>query len=420
MNSNDWSQQFTSFLTSGSFAQPGEPTTSTGGYFFDPTATAPEGGQEPGSITDGYQLFYDQLPAACCVVRADGCIAQVNKQACTLLGLTPARLVGRPFLQLIEPTKRLAFASGFSRLLRTQEPVSGEETLLLADGSPRRVHFKAVGRTRPDGQLLCHLVLLDVTQAYHESQALAASERKFRQLFEQSTDAAALMQHERFIDCNEAVLTLLGATRKDQIIGHYPWDMAPPEQRPGVSSEQYFRNSVAAALQLGSKRCEGILCRVTGQCMWVEAVLTPLTDGAEPLLHVVWRDITAQKQEERRLRECEERLRLLQTATGAGQWSWELTSNKFVGDARTLAYLGWEAAPAPSFDAFLTALHPDDVPAVKAALAGAQEQGEWPQQSFRVLWPDGSVHAVTANGWLSHDAFGEPQRLLGVLQPAPQ
>jgi PAS domain S-box-containing protein len=364
-------------------------------------------------------VLYEQAAAAQCTLGADGHLLELNARAAALLGLPRAQLLGRPFLQLIEPAHRLGFASRFADLLRAPQPVAGEEILLLPDGA-RRVHLEAVGGSA-GGHPVCHLVLLDVTQAQREAQQLAASEQKFRQLFEHSTDAVALMEHERFVDCNAAVLTLLGASHKEQVLGHYPWELAPVEQRPGVRSEQYFRESVAAALQLGSKRCEGILCRLNGQYMWVEAVLTPITDGPAQLLHVVWRDITVQKQQERLHRETQVRLQLLQEATGAGQWSWELGTDKFVGDARARACLGWaaEQEPGQAFDAFREALHPDDAPAVLDALARAQPEGYQPPLQFRVLWPDGSVHRISVRAWTSHDPFGQPLRLLGVILEQP-
>ncbi|MCC3158969.1 PAS domain-containing protein [Hymenobacter sp. 15J16-1T3B] len=382
---------------------------------------AADGAPAPGSWFAAPGAAVERLPVAHCTLSPDSTITYLNHWAAELLEHRAEDLLGRPFLLLVEPDQRLACAGRLSALLHAERPAAHEETLQLPSG-PRRVLLQAGAATDGAGHACCQLVLFDVTQAQREAQALAASERKFRQLFEQSTDAAALLQNERFVDCNAAVLRLLGATDKAQIIGHYPWDLAPVEQRPGVRSELYFRDSVAAALRLGSKRCEGILCRLTGEHIWVEAVLTPLRDGDAALLHVVWRDITAHKQQERRHRESEERVRLLQETSGAGLWSWELTTNHLESDARARACLGWpteEQAPA-NFEALSAVLHPDDAATVQASLAQATVQGHWPRQEFRVLWPDGTAHRVAASGWISHDAFGRPRCLLGVVQALPE
>jgi PAS domain S-box-containing protein len=397
------------------------PAAGSAGARAQPTASLAQhwvtGGADVVATLD-YQRWYERAPVAYCTLDAAGRIVQLNRRAATLLHSPAEQLLGQSFLRLVEPSNRMIFADQLSQLLRSEHAQTSEVALLLPDQTVRHLHVEAVGETDATGQQHCLLVLLDLAHIRHENQALATSERKFRELFEHSTDAAVLMQDERFVDCNAAALTLLAATNKQQLLGRSPWELAPPQQRPGVPSERYFRESVAEALRLGSKRCEGILCRLNGQLLWAEAILTPITDGNTSLLHVVWRDITAIKQQERLHQEKQARLQLLQETTRIGFWTWDLRSNLFEVDAYVQACLGWlpGSASQASFEALHAAVHPDDASRTQLVLTQAQERGFLPRYTFRILWPDGSVHLLATRAILSSDEFGRPLRMLGVLE----
>ncbi|GGG57932.1 PAS domain-containing protein [Hymenobacter glacieicola] len=364
-----------------------------------------------------YRRLYEQAPVAYCTLSSDGSILELNQQAGTLLDQDPRQLTGIAFATLVEPIQRWDFLYLFGQMLATSLPQSGVVTLRTAIGKSLTVQLESTLVASPAGEQQCLLALLDITDARQVALVLAASEQKFRRLFEQSTDAVALMQNEQFVDCNAAVLELLGATDKSQILGHYPWDLAPEEQRPGLRSATYFQESVAAALTSGSKRCEGVLCRLSGEYMWVEAVLTPIKTDGELLLHVLWRDISDQKREQQRRLQCEEQLQLVLTATSTGLWWWDVVTNQFHCNAQARACFGWPATEAETLplELLLTAIHPDDCAPLQAALERATQHGNLPAHSLRTLWPDGTVHPAVLSGKLVTNEFYQPQRVQGVV-----
>ncbi|UOQ75869.1 PAS domain S-box protein [Hymenobacter sp. 5516J-16] len=364
-----------------------------------------------------YRRLYEQAPVAYCTLSADGSIVELNYQAGVLLDQDPSQLTGIAFATLVEPIQRWDFLYLFGQLLATSLPQSEVVTLRTATGKALTVQLESTLLTSAAGKQQCLLALLDVTEARQVALVLAASEQKFRRLFEQSTDAVALMQNEQFVDCNAAVLQLLGATDKNQILGHYPWDLAPEEQRPGLRSATYFRESVTAALKSGSKRCEGVLCRLSGEYMWVEAVLTPIKTEGELLLHVLWRDITTEKRGQQQRHECEAQLQLVLDATTTGLWWWDVITNQFHCNAHARACFGWPATEAETLtlDLLLTAIHPDDCATFQAALEQATQHGDLPAHSLRALWPDGTMHPAVLSGKLITNEFYQPQRIQGVV-----
>ncbi|GAB2791962.1 PAS domain S-box-containing protein [Hymenobacter luteus] len=366
-----------------------------------------------------YQSLHEHAPIAYCTLSPDGAVVHLNQQAERLLERSTEQLRGIVFATLVDPLQRWDFLHSLKQIMTSLLPQTGEVVLRTGYGRTLTVQLEGTTTVTPAGERHYLLALLDITESRQVAEVLAASEQKFRRLFEQSTDAVALMQNEQFIDCNAAVLALLGATDKQQVLGHYPWDLAPYEQRPGVRSSSYFRESVAEALQSGSKRCEGILCRLSGEFMWVEAVLTPVKTDGELLLHVLWRNITAQKQEQHRRQEYEEQLQLALEATGTGVWAWDVATNQVHCNAQARRYFGWPAEETTSvpLDLLQAALSPADGTLLQEALDHACQPGAMLTCTVRVLGPDGSAHPLVLRGIRVSNEFGHQQRIQGIVYP---
>ena len=114
--------------------------------------------------------------------------------------------------------------------------------------------------------------LLDERKMAEE--ALKESELTFRTLFEKSADSLALLDNNKFTDCNRAMLKLLGSSTKNDIIGHTPWELSPPIQLCGVSSEEKGKEIIAETLEKGHNRFEWIHTKADGTNFPAEIVLT--------------------------------------------------------------------------------------------------------------------------------------------------
>lgn len=150
----------------------------------------------------------------------------------------------------------------------------------------------------------------DLRQSESAKQEILKSEEKFRTLFEGSTDALLILDGERFTDYNPAALEMLGAT-KDQIAAAPPWELSPPFQPDGMDSGEKAVLMIEKAWENGSHRFEWTHRRMNGENFPVEVILTPVSFGDKKVLYTVWRDITKRKAAEKKLREAEERFRVI-------------------------------------------------------------------------------------------------------------
>ncbi len=135
-------------------------------------------------------------------------------------------------------------------------------------------------------------------------ESLRESERKFRTLFDKSSDAVLVFDGERYIDCNEAAVDILGFHSKAQLLTADPASFHPPVQPDGLASIDKELNMIEIAKRKGEHRYEWVCRSVDEREFWVEVVLTLIPYGGRDVLYMVWRDISDRK------REDEERIRL--------------------------------------------------------------------------------------------------------------
>ena len=80
------------------------------------------------------------------------------------------------------------------------------------------------------------------------------------------------------------------------------------------------------------------------------------------------------------------------------------------------ALFGRANEAAPTLDAFLEMVHPDDRDWVHAESQRAFARGEPLETEHRIVWPSGAIRWVRARAKLESDAEGRPRRLLGLVQ----
>jgi PAS domain S-box-containing protein len=113
----------------------------------------------------------------------------------------------------------------------------------------------------------------------------------------------------------------------------------------------------------------------------------------------------------------DERLELMLSASGTGFWEWDMETGALTWSEAIFRQHGLEpTTSAPSFDAYLSQLHPDDRDVFGAAIAAAIDGTRQFSQEFRIIWPDGSVHWTHGAARVIRDRDGRPVRMLGTGQ----
>jgi diguanylate cyclase (GGDEF)-like protein/PAS domain S-box-containing protein len=157
--------------------------------------------------------------------------------------------------------------------------------------------------------------------------------------------------------------------------------------------------------------------RKSGGPFWVEWRLSPVRNGDGPIEYwiAIQHDITRRKEEERALREREERYALANRGSNDGLWDWDLRTNSIYVSERwknMLGYTGSEIGDDPQ--AWLVRVHPADLrmltAAIDAHLEGASDHFEI---EHRVLCKDGSYRWMLTRGITVRGLDGKPCRIAG-------
>jgi PAS domain S-box-containing protein len=106
----------------------------------------------------------------------------------------------------------------------------------------------------------------------------------------------------------------------------------------------------------------------------------------------------------------------LETA-GVATWDWDVRADRLYADANLRAMFGVSEADADggALNAYLAAIHPDDVSQVQARIARTLASGEPFSDSYRVRRPEGGYRQIEARGRMAYAPDGEPAWLAGVV-----
>ncbi|MEO7200217.1 MAG: EAL domain-containing protein, partial [Dokdonella sp.] len=141
----------------------------------------------------------------------------------------------------------------------------------------------------------------DITAIKAAESALRSSEARFRQMFEQTTDALLILDGADgcLVDCNQAAVTMFCCTDKQAILSLHPAQLSPLQQPDGESSLKKANELIALAVREGNQRFEWMHCNAQGDEFPAEVLLTSIMSGPQKLIIATIRDISRRKHEER-------------------------------------------------------------------------------------------------------------------------
>lgn len=154
-----------------------------------------------------------------------------------------------------------------------------------------------------------------------------------------------------------------------------------------------------------------------GHVVWGSGSSYAIRDSNhDPLYFVSYiRDITEEKETQRRLEVGQQRLSLATESAGVGIWEWDLEKRTLFWDQSALKLYGLDPeSTSSSYDKWENAIHPEDQERVSEELRNAAFDDQELNTKFRIKWPDGQVRILRAKAILTKDTSGKSVKLLGV------
>jgi diguanylate cyclase (GGDEF)-like protein/PAS domain S-box-containing protein len=341
------------------------------------------------------QATLDSTTDGFLVVDRDGRIVSYNRRFTELWGITEEVLrTGGDEAALEQAVAQLEDPTGFvervrSLYLHPEQPAF--DVLRFRDGRvierysrAQRLGDEVVGRV---------WTFRDVTEQKRMQEALLASERRYRRLFEESRHALYISTRDGdFVDINRAMLDLLGYTRRELLQRNASTLYADPEERETFKRQVEGRGSVRNyEVQLKDRHGRILDCLITSTA---RRSATGRITGYEGIIE----DVTERKRATEALRRSEEYFRslienALDTITILDAEGTVLYESPSV--ERVLGYAAEEMVGASVFEF----IHPDDVERVKSVFQRTGKRtGVTSALELRFRHRDGSWRILEAVG----------------------
>lgn len=117
----------------------------------------------------------------------------------------------------------------------------------------------------------------------------------YKEFYEHSQDGILIMEEFNFIDCNKAILKMLGYKNKKELLNIHPSKLSPEYQPDGQSSFTKAQDMMNICNDLDKNRFDWVYKKANGESFWVEIVLSKLQVGDKNYIHMSWRDIHNRK-----------------------------------------------------------------------------------------------------------------------------
>lgn len=265
------------------------------------------------------RLIVDSTPECVKVLSPDGRVMEMNPAGLSIVGAASfEEVAGKPVARFVAENDRPAFTEFHQRLV---EGASGtlEFDVVRLDGERRRLEMHAVPLRGPSGAVTSILSLTrDVTASRALQKELQESRDRLRALIDGLGPGmfVGLMTPDGvLVEANRPALDLVGLTR-EEILGTPMWSLysfAYSEE-----AQRAAREAVASAARGEPWRMDVEILVAHGRSIQIDLSVEPLRDGGGTIVFLVGSavDVTERRQNERALRESEDRYRDLVEKSG--------------------------------------------------------------------------------------------------------
>jgi PAS domain S-box-containing protein len=279
----------------------------------------------------------------------------------------------------------------------------------------RHLWTRAIGRAvKNNGGKIVKLTgtFQDITERRKAEKTVIESEEKLRRILDSSPDAITVTDlNGKIIECNQAT-SMIHGFKKEELIGKNALELFSPKDL-----ERAKENLKKTLESESAKNLEYTLLTKGGREFPAELSACLIRDASGNALSLVatTKDITERKRAEEELEKSKMRLDIATETSQIGVWELDLIYDISIRNLIHDQIFGYkEKISEWGAKIFFEHIIPEDRPSVQVAFDGAMETNKL-YFECRILWPDKSIHWITATGKTVRDIAGKPQKMLGTV-----
>ncbi|HKJ89396.1 MAG TPA: PAS domain S-box protein, partial [Gammaproteobacteria bacterium] len=255
----------------------------------------------------------------------------------------------------------------------------------------------------------------DITEKKEALDALRASEKRFRAVFESAAIGIAIIGPDGHPQRVNPALARMLERSPEELAGMHFAELTHPDDRE--MDQARFEDFQAG--RIPGYHMEKRFLTPDDRIMWGRLHVSRMNPGeaGEPLLALALvEDITERQETRHALERSEKRLAEAQRIAQMGSWEWDIGSNALWWSDEIFRIFGF--APQQfriTYDAFLDLVHAEDRPLLQEKVGEALSGGSY-RLDHRIIRPDGAVRVVHEQGAVTFDGSREPVRMSGTVQ----
>jgi PAS domain S-box-containing protein len=247
-----------------------------------------------------FRSMADSAPVLIWLAGTDKKCIYLNQPWLAFTGRTLEQEMGDGWAEGVHPEDRARCLQVYVAHFDAREPFEMEYRLRRHDGEYRWVLDRGQPRFTPSGEFEGYVgSAIDVTDLKRTDQALQASEKRYRALFEKANDAIFLeTEDDAIIAVNQRACDLLGYSRAELLAMKVP-DLQAPEVRG--SSGTVIKGELG---RHQDNPFEGLDVHRDGRRIPVEITNAAIEEDGKRLVLSIVRDVSERKQAEQALRQA--------------------------------------------------------------------------------------------------------------------
>jgi two-component system, sensor histidine kinase and response regulator len=281
----------------------------------------------------------------------------------------------------------------FQRVLRGNM-MEIETQWVRKDGQIRDIHLGVAPIDPDDASAGQVSAVTDITERKEAAKKLLESEERYRTVIEHSNVGIALVQDGVHVYVNSKFLEIFGYNIPEEVLGKRPMMTVHPDDQEMMTKRDLRRRQSAPFHD--RYQFKGV--KKNGDTLYVEVSASSMSFRGKPSAIAFIKDITEQKEAERKLIESEERYRTVIEHSNDGVALVQNGKHVYV-NRMFFEMFGYDSEEGVLDKPIAEIIHPDDLEMVLGHMRKrAQGKTKSARYSFRGLRKDGSIVYIEASG----------------------